>query len=60
MDNVIDSTALFNFARGVANAQRYEARLAADVARVNAEPGAQARVDAFVDALFTQHNRSQP
>lgn len=60
MDNVIDSVALFNFARGCANVERAEARLLADVRRVNAEAGAQAKVDAFVDALVAQHNRSMP
>lgn len=49
MDNVIDASKQFS-----------ERRLSADVARVNAEPGTQARVDAFVDALFAQHNRSRP
>lgn len=50
MDNVIDATQRFS-----------ERRLDADVARVNAAPHAQAqelqaRVDAYVDALFAQDN----
>lgn len=49
MDKIIDATKLFS-----------QRRLDADVARINAEPGAQAKVDAFVDELFAQHNRSQP
>ncbi len=50
MDNLIDATKRFSMRR-----------LDADVARINAEPEAQAKVDAFVDALFLQHqhNRSQ-
>lgn len=48
MDNVINAQKQFGLRR-----------LDADVARINGEPEAQARVDAFVDALFLQHNRSQ-
>lgn len=49
MANVIDAITVFS-----------QRRLEADVARLNAEPLAQAKVDAIIDSLFAQHNRSQP
>lgn len=45
MDNVINALELFS-----------QRRLKADCERVNSEPGAQAKVDAFVDALFAEYN----
>lgn len=50
MDKIIDAIKLSAAHR----------RLDADVARINAEPDAQAKVDAFVDELFRQHNCSRP